>query len=1846
MHPSKIMRLKSLNFKAIHALTVGAILSIFSPASAATVTWDANAATASQTDGAGAWLTANQWWNGTSNVTWTSGDDAVFGNGGTGGAVTLASGTTIGSLTFNSFSGTYTIGTAGQTITLNNGITMNSGAGAATILSPVTLGAAQSWLNNSSSLLTIGTGAITNAGHLLTVGGSGNTTISSVLGGTGGLTKQDGGILTLSGANTFSGQLTVANGTLAIASINNVSANGTLGNSALSVILGSSGNTATLLYTGSGTGGISKIFSLATGGTGVFEVTNATGNLNLSGVNTGSGNLSKTGAGVLILSGANNYTGTTTINAGALQLGYGTTSGSLSASSAISVASGAIFAINRSDTVTQGTQFSGAAISGDGGFSQYGSGTTVLNATNTYKGATTMSGGTLSVGAANNLGDAAANLVFNGGSLQITGTTLTSFTSLGRAVVFSDSKVVALDINNAANTFTFDLSLPTAGLSLAGAGNVNFQNSVSALTLNIASGTRTYGGAIGDGSTLRSITKTGGGTQELQGNSGYTGSTTINAGTLSLSGTAGRLSGTSGITLNGGGLTLTNITTQAGVDRVNNAANIVSNGGAITVTNTAGTVNYSETLGALDLRSGQLNITQTNNNNSGQTQTLTLGSGSLTTINGSARALTDSSAITFSGASLGAATRNSIFITSQSVTAANQIVGPWATFGTAANAQTDYATYNITNGTANAFGIQGAGILGSTEDTWTTAANAYTTSAGATVTLTGTRSITALRNTGGTTVLTLGIGANLETYGLLNGVSTLLTVATGTGGVLTTPTGGGNLFVTAGSGAITISAPINNNGGNVALVKSGSGTLTLSSSFSNYSGGSVINAGTLVYSADAQLGANGSRNVTFAGSGTLTGFTNSSLNQLTVNSGAVATISSTTNFAATTGSGNIVFGASANLGNASNFYGSFLVRAGTAGIIQFASLGDTVGSGNLQYGGRNSDAGQTITMALSGDTAPLTLNNRRIEFIAAPLNWAAANLILQNNNATAANKFVINSNLLNNTDRNHNFQLGGTNTGDNEFAGLIGDSTFGYMYDGVHNGNNQAAIARLSLIKAGAGKWIVSGNNTFTGSVSMSAGTLVLSGTNAYIGATTLTAGTLQISSLANGGLASNIGASSNAAANLILNGGTLRYTGAAVSTDRLFSLQASSMIDSSGTGAVNFTNTGSMGFNSGVAAKTLTLTGTNTGNNTIAAVIGDNTAATAITKTGIGTWVLSGTNINNGPTGLSGGGSLILDYTSNDTNKIAGILTLGGGTLTLKGATGTHAEAVTSTTLNAGGNFLTRDGANTTKLRMNAITRAAGGTISFGDATIADTDTNNFGTSGANGILGGWATLGSDWAVSANTGAADTVITALASYTSLVMSAGVSTTNYQLTGSQTQSGATAVGSLRISNNADSQTLGLGNNNLTITSTSATALGGILYAGGNDNSYTISNGGGTGRIVTSGANQELIFNAYTGTLTVNAFVGLSGSSGIVTKSGAGTLVFGAANDYTGITRVNEGALRLTHATGAGTVAGGITVQNGAALEMANGISVGAEALSLTGAGISSGGALRNIASNTSSYAGAITLGAGGARINSDSSGSLTLTGGVVTSLFNDVTFGGAGSTTVSTAAISGAGGLVKDGLGILTLSGTNTYTGATTIDTGKLLVHGSTAVDSAFTVNNGATLGGSGTINGTVTLMSGATLSPGASIESLGTGSNVWNGGSTVQIEFSTNGSTGAAVTEWDQININGTLDLTGATSGSPIILDLVTMVNSTTAGLLGIWDKDVNATWTGFVTTTGGFVGFSADKFSFLTSNFANTLNGTFSVSQNGNNLDLNYTATVIPEPKAALLGGLGILLLLRRRR
>ena len=185
------------------------------------LTWDANGATAGQTNGAGAWLGNNLWWNGTSNLNWVSGSDATFGGPNTaGGAVTLASPTTVNSLTFNSFiTPDYTLGTAGQAITLNTGITKNAGSFTATIISPLTLAGSQTWTNNSANALTFGAGGLSLDANTLTFSGTGNFTAGAGTfgnAGTGGIIMNGTGVLNtrVATSTNYTGSTTINSGTV------------------------------------------------------------------------------------------------------------------------------------------------------------------------------------------------------------------------------------------------------------------------------------------------------------------------------------------------------------------------------------------------------------------------------------------------------------------------------------------------------------------------------------------------------------------------------------------------------------------------------------------------------------------------------------------------------------------------------------------------------------------------------------------------------------------------------------------------------------------------------------------------------------------------------------------------------------------------------------------------------------------------------------------------------------------------------------------------------------------------------------------------------------------------------------------------------------------------------------------------------------------------------------------------------------------------------------------------------------------------------------------------------------------------------------------------------------------------------------------------------------------------------------------------------------------------------------------------------------------------------------------------------------------------------------------------
>ena len=430
------------------------------------------------------------------------------------------------------------------------------------------------------------------------------TDFANVIAGSGNIIKNGAGSLTLNGTNTFTGQLMIAEGTLSVSTLNNSGAAGVLGNSTNSVILGSTGKNGTLSFTG-GSVTSSKKFTMASGGMGVFDI--GTGGQLTVGQIDGSGALSKSGAGTLVLSGANTYSGGSTLGgsgvvaisidsagpAGAPTSGaFGTgtvnlagaqlrasTGGSRTIGNTVTISADTTFATTGSEksltftgpvtlsgatrtlnvaigsTVnTEKLTFSGAIGDGGSGFgiTKTGAGTLALSAANTYTGTTTVSAGTLEIGHVNALQN----------------TTLDTGTSGSQTVNFTVS---------GANTYNIG--------GLQGADALSIGNNTISIGANNAN--TTYSGGI---SGTGNLVKNGSGTQTLAGATTFNGSTTVNSGTLQAA-TANALANTSQVVLNNGGSFL--VTAD---NSVNDSAAINLNGGTLAVSGT-----FNENVGALTL---------------------------------------------------------------------------------------------------------------------------------------------------------------------------------------------------------------------------------------------------------------------------------------------------------------------------------------------------------------------------------------------------------------------------------------------------------------------------------------------------------------------------------------------------------------------------------------------------------------------------------------------------------------------------------------------------------------------------------------------------------------------------------------------------------------------------------------------------------------------------------------------------------------------------------------------------------------------------------------------------------------------------------------------------------------------------------------------------------------------------------------------------------------------------------------------------------------------------------------------------------------------------------------------
>ena len=477
---------------------------------------------------------------------------ALFENNTTSFTLAGDSGITgTGSVTKNG-TGTVTIGTINS---YTGGTLINSGTLALT--GSGTLGGASAAVTVAGGTLdlgatstTIGTvtvsgpGTIQNgtlsAASLVGTNTSGNASVSAVLGGSGTVAMNGaGGTLTLSGANSYTGGTTVNAGTLAL------SGSGTLGGASASVNV--AGGVLDLGATSQILGDVTLSSASGTIQNGTLATTTLTGT-NTAGTAVvaadliGTGGVTKTGAGgILALSGTNLYTGATQVNSGTLQLGNAGTTGSISAASPINLASGATFAINRTNATVQGVDF--GVITGTGGLvAVSGTGNTTFNAANTYTGTTRITSGRLYVTHSEAVGTGLLNVDGFGARLQ-----LQDNVSLANAVQIGGGTVVqSLTGNNVLNgNLTFGNFGATTTTLSTGAGSLTLNGTVTA-TLG---GTRTFvlqgqgltivNGPVVNGTAADSnvaITKNETGTLILRGANTYPGQTNVNGGIFRVEG--------------------------------------------------------------------------------------------------------------------------------------------------------------------------------------------------------------------------------------------------------------------------------------------------------------------------------------------------------------------------------------------------------------------------------------------------------------------------------------------------------------------------------------------------------------------------------------------------------------------------------------------------------------------------------------------------------------------------------------------------------------------------------------------------------------------------------------------------------------------------------------------------------------------------------------------------------------------------------------------------------------------------------------------------------------------------------------------------------------------------------------------------------------------------------------------------------------------------------------------------------------------------------------------------------------------------------------------------------------
>ena len=336
------LSLYSLQKKLLSIAPVLALAVLTHVSQAANLTWSS---TGSATPGGdGNWTGSSTWWNNTSGVAWTSGDNATFS---AAGNTTVNTAVTAGTLTINSSTANINILPGAGDLTLTGGITATNSANTTALVHRI------------GANIILGGNLTVSSSQGGTVGTT-NLLLSGNLSGAFGINKSGNSNLTLNGTNSYTGQTRISNGNINVYSLGNFSEDSSLGRgtAGVSINIGSTTTAGTIGMTylgsgstsnrtfqiGSGNGTSSATISSSGSGALVFTAsafnTADTGSvsgfsnrtLSLTGSNTnnneiqgaiinntnGTVGVTKSSAGTWILSGNNTYTGATSVSNGNL----------------------------------------------------------------------------------------------------------------------------------------------------------------------------------------------------------------------------------------------------------------------------------------------------------------------------------------------------------------------------------------------------------------------------------------------------------------------------------------------------------------------------------------------------------------------------------------------------------------------------------------------------------------------------------------------------------------------------------------------------------------------------------------------------------------------------------------------------------------------------------------------------------------------------------------------------------------------------------------------------------------------------------------------------------------------------------------------------------------------------------------------------------------------------------------------------------------------------------------------------------------------------------------------------------------------------------------------------------------------------------------------------------------------------------------------------------------------------------------------------------------------------------------------------------------------------------------